>query len=416
MGSLNEANRYRTIVSDIKKAVNVALNTLIDGGSVEGYTVDVNRKPSSDDQEAADKYGFTSIAAMLNREQNSAHLGTFNSRSSKGLEADVYLKFVVSDKIEQGTFHIDGSASTDEASIEILLGVHPNDGKGMISKINVDLTDLIRHELEHLTQRGVEELPGKYIRNNLKQRSNIRQDRDKWYKYFLLKDEIDANLQGLYVKAKHVKKPYKEVVDAYLTGLVDNEIITADNKKEIFNVWQKRALEIGGLPALNESSSIKYTIYCDMDGVLTDFEERFEHYSGYDSPQTYEKKFGAKAFWELVDEEIGEVFWSKMKWMNNGKVLWDYIKGYSPEILTTPSLNKVSRDGKRKWIDENVSSSQIIHFSPSTGKQNYAHSKAILIDDKKSNIEEWRAAGGIAIRCLRGNVAPVLRKLKELGI
>ena len=24
----------------------------------------------------------------------------------------------------------------------------------------------------------------------------------------------------------------------------------------------------------------QYKIYCDMDGVLTDFESRFEHYSG----------------------------------------------------------------------------------------------------------------------------------------
>ena len=55
----------------------------------------------------------------------------------------------------------------------------------------------------------------------------------------------------------------------------------------------------------------QYKIYCDMDGVLTDFESRFEHYSGM-SPKEYENKHGIKAFWNLIDVEVGIVFWSDM--------------------------------------------------------------------------------------------------------
>jgi len=51
----------------------------------------------------------------------------------------------------------------------------------------------------------------------------------------------------------------------------------------------------------------------------------------------------------------------------------------------------------------------------SKDKQRYANENSILIDDKKSNINEWAASGGIAIRCKDGDVNTVINKLKELG-
>ena len=65
------------------------------------------------------------------------------------------------------------------------------------------------------------------------------------------------------------------------------------------------------LPEVKEKP--KYKIYCDMDGVLTDFEKRFEHFSGM-HPQEYEKEKGTPAFWELIDNKIGVRFWVGMDW------------------------------------------------------------------------------------------------------
>tara|TARA_R110002111_G_scaffold144437_1_gene210605 strand:- start:973 stop:1137 length:165 start_codon:yes stop_codon:yes gene_type:complete len=48
-------------------------------------------------------------------------------------------------------------------------------------------------------------------------------------------------------------------------------------------------------------------------------------------------------------------------------------------------------------------------------KQRYANENSILIDDKKSNIEEWTSSGGIAIRCKNGDVGHVIEELKKLG-
>ena len=42
-------------------------------------------------------------------------------------------------------------------------------------------------------------------------------------------------------------------------------------------------------PIPEQKEKPPYKIYCDMDGVLTDFEKRFEHFAGM-SPKEYETK------------------------------------------------------------------------------------------------------------------------------
>jgi len=171
-------------------------------------------------------------------------------------------------------------------------------------------------------------------------------------------------------------------------------------------------LEAYPLPEVKEVP--KYKIYCDMDGVLTNFESRFEHFSGM-HPQEYEKKYGIEQFWHLIDTKIGVRFWVGMDWMPRGKELWDYIKPYKPDLLTSPSRHNSSRLGKQLWAKNNLSPKPKVIMAYSADKQRYANENSILIDDKKSNINEWAAKGGIAIRCKDGDTGHVIDKLKELG-
>jgi hypothetical protein len=60
-----------------------------------------------------------------------------------------------------------------------------------------------------------------------------------------------------------------------------------------------------------EDPKPEYELFCDMDGVLTNFDARFEHYAGM-LPDKYEDKYGTAAFWELVDNKVGLKFWSEM--------------------------------------------------------------------------------------------------------
>lgn len=171
-------------------------------------------------------------------------------------------------------------------------------------------------------------------------------------------------------------------------------------------------LEADPIKQLNQVP--EYKIYCDMDGVLTNFEGQFMHYAGM-TPEEYTDKHGAAAMWELIDVKIGLVYWSKMPWMSHGKELWNFIKDYSPEVLTSPSRDDVSRLGKNIWIKDNLTPTPKVVFSLASEKQQYATPSAILIDDKDSTIAEWTAAGGIAIHCKNGDSADVIKQLRELG-
>lgn len=155
-------------------------------------------------------------------------------------------------------------------------------------------------------------------------------------------------------------------------------------------------------------------IYCDLDGVLTDFDGRFKHFSGGISAKDYKNEKGEAEFWKFIDYEIGYRFWAGMDWMENGRELWDYIKQFNPGILTTPSRNNVSRIGKRIWVEENLTPRPDITFAYNKGR--YANKHSILIDDRQRNLDGWQANKGIPIRCLYGNITPVLAELKRLGL
>ena len=167
-------------------------------------------------------------------------------------------------------------------------------------------------------------------------------------------------------------------------------------------------------PIPEQKEKPPYKIYCDMDGVLTNFEARFEHFSGM-KPKEYESKYGTPAFWELIDNKIGVRFWVGMDWMPHGKELWNFISPYQPDLLTSPSRHDTSRLGKNLWVKNNLNPKPKTIFAYSADKQRYSNENSILIDDKKSNINEWAAKGGIALRVKDGNITPVLEKLRELG-
>jgi hypothetical protein len=181
---------------------------------------------------------------------------------------------------------------------------------------------------------------------------------------------------------------------------------------------------------LEESDFVpKYQIYCDMDGVLTDFEKRFitllrkegpKYYSKatiaqVTRPKHFEKLEGQTEFWKFIDQHIGLEFWSEMPWMPNGKALWDFIQPYGPKLLTSPSRDNTSRLGKRLWVKENLVPAPEVIFRFGDAKSDFANENSILIDDKPSNLAAFAAKGGISIECKDGDISSVINELKELG-
>ena len=136
-------------------------------------------------------------------------------------------------------------------------------------------------------------------------------------------------------------------------------------------------------------------IYCDMDGVLTDFERGFKKATGK-SIEEYEAEHGKNSFWSEIDR-IGYKFWSELEWMPEGEKLWSYIKSKNVpiEILTSPSRDYSSRVGKKIWVKENLGDSIIVNFS--WHKSSFSKPGNVLIDDYTKHQEKWIKKGGIFI-------------------
>lgn len=154
----------------------------------------------------------------------------------------------------------------------------------------------------------------------------------------------------------------------------------------------------------------QYTIYCDMDSVLVDFDRGYQELTGMTTQQADAN--GVEAFWEPI-AKAGAAFWIKLKWMPDGKQLWNYIKKYNPELLSAPSREESSRLGKRVWVKRELPGVKLILRSADR-KQEFANPNVILIDDREKNIKQWEAAGGVGI--LHTSAEDTIKQLKQLGL
>lgn len=151
-----------------------------------------------------------------------------------------------------------------------------------------------------------------------------------------------------------------------------------------------------------------YKIYCDMDGVLVDFDRGYKELTGREASFNIPKE----EFWEPISK-AGAPFWIKLKWMPDGKQLWDYIKKYNPELLSAPSREESSKMGKRIWVKRELPGTKLI-LRQAERKQEFATPNSILIDDRADNIQRWKDAGGVGI--VHTSAADTIQQLKDLGL
>jgi len=156
---------------------------------------------------------------------------------------------------------------------------------------------------------------------------------------------------------------------------------------------------------------IKYKIYCDLDGVLANFDQGF-HKLTHKYPSQYESEFGKDQFWSIITE-AGAEFWKELRWMPGGKSLWNYISKYNPSILSAPSRHDSSREGKQQWITKYLPGTELL-LEYASDKKKYASPNSILIDDREDNIQQWREAGGIGIQYL--STDDTIKQLQQLEL
>jgi len=153
----------------------------------------------------------------------------------------------------------------------------------------------------------------------------------------------------------------------------------------------------------------EYQVYCDMDGVLTDFELGYEKLTGIDLKGEFQK---GEDFWDPISK-AGVGFWAGLQWMPGGKELWAYLKPFNPVLLSAPSREQSSRIGKAVWVKHKIPGTKLI-LRYAKQKQQLATQNSILIDDRQVNIDQWEAAGGIGI--LHTSTANTIQQLQKLGL
>lgn len=152
-----------------------------------------------------------------------------------------------------------------------------------------------------------------------------------------------------------------------------------------------------------------FKFYCDMDGVLVDFDRGYFELTGV---KTNVNQKSPKGFWVPISK-AGKSFWSDLHWTKDGKELWDYIKKYEPTLLSAPSMEHSSIVGKHEWVDRELPGVHLVLRS-AKHKSDLSGRNHILIDDKISTIESWIEAGGIGI--LHESTQQTIEHLKLLNL
>ena len=147
----------------------------------------------------------------------------------------------------------------------------------------------------------------------------------------------------------------------------------------------------------------KIHYYIDLDGVLANHDGQAVTYQ-VKVPNTPDNDAGTK--YDIRDYKNG--FFRTMAPMPDAHLFQDYLKGIDKDrvhILSAVPKRRTSAlsvfDEKKEWVKEHFPfiRSMNIHIVFREHKALFAtlHPHSILIDDNKSNINEWRASGGIGI-------------------
>ena len=149
-------------------------------------------------------------------------------------------------------------------------------------------------------------------------------------------------------------------------------------------------------------------IFCDLDGVLANFDECFQKWHGVRPDE-----ISRLELWEKVQETPH--YWERLELIADAPLLIDYLNRFDYQILTgLPKIGYESAERqKKKWVQNHLGNRPVI-CCLSKDKPLFGQPGDILIDDYPSNIKAWNKMGGIGI--LHQSAQETIESLKRLHI
>ena len=161
-------------------------------------------------------------------------------------------------------------------------------------------------------------------------------------------------------------------------------------------------------------SLTSYQIYCDMDGVLVDFDSAIKKVTGGKLWDEAIRDLGLEELWRLINLG-GSAWWAELNWSKDGQKLWDFLRDKNPIILTAGAISRTgdrALNGKKAWCLKHLGPKpEVIVADHGTDKKFWSEPGHILIDDLEENIRAWRSRGGIGIH--HKNADQTISELKE---
>lgn len=157
---------------------------------------------------------------------------------------DAYFKNLPSEiiRFEKFGFAVDGDSfggdNIDGPEIGISIAIDPSQIKA--KALEAKILDIIRHEVEHLLQRG----DNFSLDHQVKiPRPSTREKAKSNYSYFILSDEIPAQVRGLEEEARHTGESVRSCAIDYLTPFLELNFITKEQMEKVLSVWEQWAAQ-----------------------------------------------------------------------------------------------------------------------------------------------------------------------------
>ena len=147
-------------------------------------------------------------------------------------------------------------------------------------------------------------------------------------------------------------------------------------------------------------------LYCDLDGVLVDFEQGVINRLGK-NPQELNRNM----MWAVLRKTPN--FYDKLPWMPKGRTLWEAIKDYNPVILTGCPRGGWSEEDKRNWCARELGPHIKVICCDTREKPNYCSEGDMLIDDRDVIMNEWIKKGGKYVLYSETNLESNIETIKK---